>query len=118
MILLGFSFTGLKVVIWRPGYRIDNSTLHRLNPLHNLPLPWYAIDHMPLDLSEEDAFNLALRASVPPPPPTYQWAASVFAPAPPPSPLVAPAFAWPVPDCPWVILDLVDQTQVPNDDVG
>ena len=29
MALLGFSFTGLKVVVERPGYRIDSRTIKR-----------------------------------------------------------------------------------------
>jgi hypothetical protein len=51
MSLLGFSFIGLKVIVTRPGYRIDRRTIKRgfrlvnlitslrvLNPLHTLHL--------------------------------------------------------------------------------
>jgi hypothetical protein len=69
------------------------------------PMPRYAVNIMPPGLSEEEAFNLALQDSVPPPtPPLPSWAP---APAPPP-PSVAPAFALPLPD-------LVDLTQVANE---
>jgi hypothetical protein len=61
---------------------------------------------MRLDMSDEDAYDQALQASVPQPLPSYPWAA-VASPPPPPA---APAF----PDWPWVILDLVDQTHCPT----
>lgn len=69
-------------------------------------MPRYTVEHM----SDEDTYDQALQASVPQPPPSYPWAA-VASPPPPPT---APAFAPPVPDRPWVILDLVDQTQCPT----
>jgi hypothetical protein len=77
---------------------------------HSPPLPRYTVDLMPTGLSEEDAFNLALQALVPPPP-TYPWAAPAFS-SPPPStyPWAVSAFAPTVLDWASAITDLVDLT--------
>jgi hypothetical protein len=87
------------------------------------PLPRYATDIMPLDLTEEDDLQQALQNSVPqppppPPPPTFNlWAAPPPPPAfnlwaAPPPPPVAPTHVPPVTNWPWQILDFV----VLNDD--
>jgi hypothetical protein len=70
------------------------------------PMPRYVVEHMLVGLSEEEAFNLVLQASVPPPPSHLpSWA-----PAP-----AAPSFAPPVPNWPWTIPEFVDLTQVPSE---
>jgi hypothetical protein len=77
------------------------------------PMRQYAVDLVPPGLSEGEASNLAFHDSVPPPsPPLPSWAPAT-APPPPPG---APAYATPVPNWPWAIPNLVDLTQLPNDD--